>query len=399
MIKITNDIYTKELNHDDLEKIKRNKGYMVLKDYLSDSGFNSIAGGYKHRFLKNPGLYINKVTIMTTDLNPEEALEKGVISSQFLNLFYYLELKDAKDRFIRNNYSLDGLSFDSRLDKYNLNWINNKYISDFNSIKALFKKNFLEELTFYADILVNRDRDFIFKYNMANPDAPMFIRMQDTIKLTVIKCWSLLDIKEFDKSLVDKLDFTDVEFLKDFRYLDSRIENFKMFGEPKRILENIDTSIEIITDWNRVYRSPSTGSKLIASDVFLDMDDVEKIINTKLHLAEMIIKNYGVKGFVLLFIGKTDSILFNAFFGAIAEYCIGKRDTHYSCKKRCDYIDNMLKALDEDKDILDLENYYIHRKRLRSGIAEKSMKALMYAFLNILNDESVVWAYIYGDKV
>lgn len=406
LIKINENLYSGVVNWSEFKKLfKLNHAYTILNEYLYSTKSSVINIPYLKRFIENPDVYFLKTVIMSNKSKLKDAFSTGVVTSNFLNIYYHIKIEEMKEKFIELGYPSFEEIKDLKLspfDKRLIRLIESQFRCKYGSWKSPFETDFFNMESLSLDIILNQDRDYIFKYTIANPDAIMFIDSENVIRLSVLKCYNLLNLKELDKNLINNLSCID-NTLDESIDIEKLLDEYSKYDSELEVIYNIPYSIFNLVDWKKLSEQKSKYNldKLLVSDLNLSILDIEKIINFKFNILELMADKYNLQGINLVFKGRQESLLFNAIFKAINKYSYQK-DKYQNQNLNKDFEKCLVKIEKEftnSNDILHLDEFLEVRKEFKSGIYGKSIRLLEYAFIDLLNDKGINWQEIIKENI
>lgn len=410
LIKIDDNMYSGVVKWCDFKKLfKSNHAYIMLDEYLNSMEFVCFPKPYLQRFIKNPDIYFSKTIIMSNKSELKDVFSTGIVTSNFLNLYYHVKIEEVKEKFIELEYpsfkeigKLELSIFEKRLM-----WLmEQQFRYEYGSCKSHFETSFFNMKSLSLDIVLNQDKDFIFKYTMANPDAIRFINdtidAENIIRLTLLKCYNLLNLKELDKNLINNSSCID-NTLDESIDIEKLLDEYSKYDSELEVIYNIPYSIFNLVDWKKLseQKSKCNLDRLLVSDLNLSILDIEKIINFKFNILELMADKYNLQGINLVFKGRQESLLFNAIFKAINKYSYQKNKYENQGLNK-DFEKCLVKIKKEfanSNDVLHLDEFLQVRNELESGIYDKSSKLLEYGFIDLLNDKNINWQEIIKENM
>lgn len=402
LVKVNDDWYSGIVNWSEFKQLlKKNDIYNFLEEAFNSSKlcYNSL--NYLKKFIANPYAYFQRTTIMSTKNDVNYAVSKGVVTSNFLNTYYHIKVEDMKAKFIELEYPFakDIPKLDlPLLDKRIMLLIEQQFRIKYGSDKEFFKNEFFSLVSLDIDIILNQDKKYIFEYALLNPDIPMFIENKDIIRLATLKCYNLLNLKKLNKDYFNNTPYINIELNKnkDANYL---LKKYNYYDNELEIIYNLPYTIFNLINWQRLSKEMKrfNDDKLFVSDLGLSLLNIEKIINFKLNMVDIMFKKYDFKGLDLIFKGKEDALFFNSLFKAINKnsYEINK-SIKYNINKICE--DNFIKIKKEfinSGDILRLDEFLEIKSKLKSDLYNRPSKALEYGFVEILNKKNIDWQKLF----
>lgn len=409
LVTINDNLYSGIVNWGEFkELIKNNNAYTLIEKGLESIKFNHshINLDYLKRFIKNPYSYFQKTVIMSNENDINSVIENGVVTSNFLNIFYHIKIEEMKAKFIELEYpcakkitqlNLSKLEL-SMLDVRIMYLIEKEFRIKYASCKDYFKNNFFSLVSLDLEIVLNQDRGYIFEYTLFNPDAGMFIDNENIIRLSVLKCYNLLELAKLDKNDFNTKSSVILESKNDKNTRDL-LEKYNYYDDELELIYNVPFTIFNLINWIKLGREVSQfrDEKLLVSDLGLSISNIEKIINFKLNMVDIIFKKYEYKGLKLILNGKEESFFFNSLFRAI--YKNSYDDTQsikYNICKMCneDFV-KIKKEFINSGDILYLDEFLETKNNLKSDRYHKSSRVLEYGFMEILNNKSIEWQKLF----
>lgn len=397
LLKIDSYTYTGTLNWLEVrEALISNNSYNEFYNYLNSNKFNRSYMPYLNRYIKRPELYFTKTIIFSTESNLDNVLSNGVIVSNFLNIYYHILIEDVKNKFIELGCPsfMDIIKLEiPKIDKTVMFMVEEEFREKYNSNKSLFFNRFFNIDNLYIDIILEQTKDFIFDYTLSNPDAGLFIDNEDIIRLATFKCYKLLNIKKINQNIFNNVEYTNS--VEKNQHIENLLSKYGDYDNILDVIYNIPYSI-----FNLVNFKPTNNKKsnhenrgYIISDFNISIFDIEKIINFKINILNLIAERYGLEGVDLVFRGKNESLLFNSIFKAIYDNNVDNNSIHIAnlnkyCSKELKNIEDKFKS---SEDLVKLDEYLKIKERFKSNILDKSIILLKNGFLELLNDKEIDW--------
>lgn len=395
--KINNCTYTGTLNWLEVkEALISNNSYNEFYNYLNSSKFNRSYMPYLNRYIKRPELYFTKTIIFSTESNLDNVLSNGVIVSNFLNIYYHILIEDVKNKFIELGCPSfrDILKLKiSKIDKTVMILIEEEFREKYDSNKIFFFNSFFNIDNLDIDIILEQTKDFIFDYALSNPDASLFIDNEDIIRLATFKCYKLLNIEKINQKI-----FNDVEYTNSIgknQDIDNLLSQYSDYDDILNIIYNIPYSIFNLVDFKPTINKKSNHQNkgYLISDFNISIFDIEKIINFKINIVNLIAERYSLKGIELVSRGKDESNISDSIFKAICENNVDSSSIHIAnlnkyCSKELKNIEYKFKS---SEDLIKLDEYLKIKEKFVYNTLDKSVTLLKNGFLDLLNDIKIDW--------
>lgn len=409
LVKINDNLYSGIVNWGEFkELIKNNNAYTLIEKGLEYIKFNHshINLDYLKRFIKNPYSYFQKTVIMSNENDINSVIENGVVTSNFLNIFYHIKIEEMKAKFIELEYpcakkitqlNLSKLEL-SMLDVRIMYLIEKEFRIKYASCKDYFKNNFFTLVSLDLEMVLNQDRDYIFEYTLFNPDACMFIENENIIRLSVLKCYNLLELAKLDKNNFNTKSSVILKS-KNEKSASTLLEKYNYYDDKLELIYNVPFTIFNLINWVKLRREVSQfrNEKLLVSDLGLSISNIEKIINFKLNMVDIIFEKYELEGLKLILNGKEESFFFNSLFRGICKYSYDDtQPIKYNICKMCNEdFAKIKKEFINSGDILYLDEFLEIKNNLKSDRYHKSSRILEYGFMEILNSKSIEWQQLF----